>query len=210
MNYIKMIIDLLNSDIKTSEITDKTGLSKQFIGNYKNGKSEVKNMKLEKAEKLILFIGNNSGMLLSEKVCRLLNGKMTSYRIAEETGLTPQFLDAYRNGNSQIKNMGVEKAMILANYYDELKENKIRWMNKSQWNNVAERIDNLDDAKRFLKTNIYGWQTKDGAINNFKHTIMKAKKRKLALNGEPTTESNDPEYYAPWLKELSVGDLADK
>ena len=87
---------------------------------------------------------------------------------------------------------------------------KLIVLNKSQWNNVAERIDNLDGAKHFLKTHTYNWMTKKGALNNFKHTIMKAKKRKLALNEKSTIESNNPEFYVAWLKEITVDDLVDK
>lgn len=89
-------------------------------------------------------------------------------------------------------------------------KDKLVVLNKSQWNNVAEKINNVDDAKRFLKTHTYGWMTKKGALNNFKHTVMKSKKLKLSLNGESTTESKNPEFYAPWLKEISVDDIADK
>lgn len=209
MKYVKTIKEILNSDLKTVDISNKTGLSKQFINNYKNGTSRVENMKLQNAEEIMKHFAD-VGVSVTEKVNRLLKGKMTSYNIAENTKLSTQFIDKFRTGTSLIENMGVDKAEKLASYYDNLKENKIRWMNKSQWNNIAGRIDNAEDAKEFLKTNIYGWSSKESALNNFKHTIMKSKKLKMAINNETAETGGNPSEYAEWLNELTTEDLADK
>lgn len=54
-----------------------------------------------------------------EKVTRLFNSNITSYRIAKDCGLTAQYVDNYRSGRSKITNMKLGKAIMLAEYYDE-------------------------------------------------------------------------------------------
>ncbi len=58
MSYIEEINNLFESDIKTSEIAKDTGLSHQYITNYRLGVSKIKNMQLEKAEILIKYIND--------------------------------------------------------------------------------------------------------------------------------------------------------
>lgn len=56
LKYINEIRNLLNSDVKTSDIAKATGLSHQYITNYRLNISKVENMQLGKAEKIIDYI----------------------------------------------------------------------------------------------------------------------------------------------------------
>lgn len=49
---INEVSKLLNSDITSYEINRHTGITRQLIDKYRSGKSELKNMTLETAEKL--------------------------------------------------------------------------------------------------------------------------------------------------------------
>jgi transcriptional regulator with XRE-family HTH domain len=49
-------------------------------------------------------------------ISELLDEKITSYRLAQETGLSVQLLDKYRHGKSNINNMTLEKAERLVNF----------------------------------------------------------------------------------------------
>lgn len=60
-------------------------------------------------------------MNLVEKIEQLLASDITSYRIAKDCELTPQYIDNYRTGKSQVKNMQLGKAQTLINYWEEIK-----------------------------------------------------------------------------------------
>ena len=56
-------------------------------------------------------------MRTSEVVRTLLNSSLTSYRIGKDTGLGATFVDNYRTGKSKLKNMSLDKAELLEDYY---------------------------------------------------------------------------------------------
>lgn len=55
-------------------------------------------------------------------ITRLLSSSLTSYKIAKDTGLPPQFLDNYRTGKSKIENMSLGKAELLVEYQLKMEE----------------------------------------------------------------------------------------
>lgn len=62
-------------------------------------------------------------MNYSTIIQQLLNSKITSYRIAKDTRMTPQYIDNYRTGKSKVENMALGKAEILVSYYQNLDTN---------------------------------------------------------------------------------------
>lgn len=55
-------------------------------------------------------------MNYEKEIKELFNSTITSYQIAKDCGLTPQFIDNYRKKDSKIENMALGKAEMLANY----------------------------------------------------------------------------------------------
>lgn len=145
-----------------------------------------------------------------EKVNRVLGSKLTSYKIAKDCGLSPQFIDNYRTGKSKVENMALGKAQILASYHDDCLIGKVRSVGKQQFINMAEDIDNLEDARRFLQSTVYGYQSKEGALNTFKHAIFQKSKGRRMAEGERVIIGGSPDEAIPWLKELSVDDIVDR
>ncbi|EGO8594491.1 TPA: XRE family transcriptional regulator [Enterococcus faecalis] len=61
-------------------------------------------------------------MTYTEKIERLIEMDLTSYRIAKETGISTQYIDKIRSGKTAIENIGLGKAEALVKYFDELSE----------------------------------------------------------------------------------------
>lgn len=61
-------------------------------------------------------------MTYTEKIERLIEMDLTSYRIAKETGISTQYIDKIRSGKTAIQNIGLGKAEALVKYFDELSE----------------------------------------------------------------------------------------
>lgn len=143
------------------------------------------------------------------KVERVLNSKLTSYKIAKDCGLSTQLIDSYRTGKSKVENMALGKAEILASYYDEHLKGNVISMNKSQWVNLARHHKTLESAKEFLGSHVFGWSSKESALQTFKHEILKDNQRGRLQKDERVPLGEKPDEVIPWLKELSVDDLAD-
>lgn len=62
--------------------------------------------------------------MYSEIIKKLLDSDLTSYRIAKDCGLSPQFIDNYRTGKSKIENMALGKAQLLVDYATKSNEKK--------------------------------------------------------------------------------------
>lgn len=58
-------------------------------------------------------------MTYTDKIRKLFDSDCTSYSIAKDTGLSPQYVDNYRKGNSKLKNMALGKAEVLINYIEK-------------------------------------------------------------------------------------------
>lgn len=63
-------------------------------------------------------------MTYTEKIKHLLASDLTSYRIAKDNSLSPQFIDNYRSGKSKVENMALGKAEVLVRYWEVLKMKK--------------------------------------------------------------------------------------
>ncbi|EFU06195.1 MULTISPECIES: hypothetical protein [Bacteria] len=61
-------------------------------------------------------------MTYTEKIERLIEMDLTSYRIAKETGISTQYIDKIRSRKTAIENIGLGKAEVLVKYFDELTE----------------------------------------------------------------------------------------
>ncbi|EGO9484717.1 XRE family transcriptional regulator, partial [Enterococcus faecalis] len=61
-------------------------------------------------------------MTYTEKIEKLIEMDLTSYRIAKETGISTQYIDKIRRGKTAIENIGLGKAEALVKYFDELSE----------------------------------------------------------------------------------------
>ncbi len=48
-------------------------------------------------------------MTYTEKIEKLIDLDLTSYRIAKETGISTQYIDKIRSGKTAIENMDLEK-----------------------------------------------------------------------------------------------------
>ena len=57
-------------------------------------------------------------MTYTEKIEKLIDLDLTSYRIAKETGISTQYIDKIRSGKTAIENIGLGKAEILVKYFD--------------------------------------------------------------------------------------------
>ena len=59
-------------------------------------------------------------MSLVDTIKKLLASDLTSYKIAKDCGMSPQYIDNYRTGRSKIENMALGKAEKLINYWEEI------------------------------------------------------------------------------------------
>lgn len=142
-----------------------------------------------------------------EIIAKLLNGKLTSYKIAKDTGLTTQYIDNYRTGKSKIENMALGKAEILVKYASSVKTVSV---NKSQWINLVGRVKNVEEAREMLGYYVYGWSSKESALETFKHSVYKWHRDIMNLKGAAIPIGTKPEELLPWLKEITIDDLADR
>lgn len=144
----------------------------------------------------------------TEIVSEVLKSKKTSYSIGQATGIKPQILDRYRNGDSKIENMSLKNAEAIVKYAQTAP--KTISSNKSQWLGMARLMGDAKSAKEFLGTHIYAYTTKESALNAFKHEIKKREINKRSLKGETNKLGTPPEELVPWLSELTVDDVADR
>lgn len=143
----------------------------------------------------------------TETIIKLLNGKLTSYKIAKDTGLTPQFLDNYRNGKSKVENMALGKAELLVKYATSI---QVVSVGKSQWINIVGSAKNIDEAKKLLKRYVFGWSSKESALQTFKHAVLKKDQISRQVKDEKVEFGEIPDEIIPWLKNITVDDLADR
>lgn len=66
-------------------------------------------------------------MTYTEKIEKLINMDLTSYRIAKETGISTQYIAKIRSGKTAIENIGLGKAELLVKYFDKLIKDKIEF-----------------------------------------------------------------------------------
>lgn len=78
-----------------------------------------------------------------QSIKELFESDETSYNIALQTGLVPQFIDNYRVKGSKIENMSVSKAEILVNYYNE-KERKLEEKTMNDYKMIEEYLENYE------------------------------------------------------------------
>lgn len=62
--------------------------------------------------------------LYTETINKLFQTDITSYQIAKDLCLSPQYIDNYRTGRSKIENMRLGKAELLVDYYNGLAQEK--------------------------------------------------------------------------------------
>ncbi len=67
-------------------------------------------------------------MTYTEKIEKLIDLDLTSYRIAKETGISTQYIDKIRSGKTAIENIGLGKAEILVKYFDDLEKTYLDMM----------------------------------------------------------------------------------
>ncbi|MBG9981763.1 hypothetical protein HZY86_01395 [Aerococcaceae bacterium DSM 111020] len=93
-------------------------------------------------------------MNLVEKIEQLLASDITSYRIAKDNGLSPQYIDNYRVGNSKIENMALGKAETLINYWEEIKMKEkltVKNLYFTHFDNDIHTLEfHIDDKKIFV------------------------------------------------------------
>lgn len=137
-------------------------------------------------------------------ITKLLESKITSYKIAKDTGLSTQLIDKYRTGNGKINNMRLDTAETLVNYAK--KKKKIVSITKTQYENMARNIKNVESAKEFLGSYIFDWSNKETALNTFKHAVLNAKNEQRIIKDLPRLKMDDID----WLKEITIDDVVDK
>lgn len=143
----------------------------------------------------------------TETIIKLLNGKLTSYKIAKDTGLTPQFLDNYRNGKSKVENMALGKAELLVKYATSI---QVVSVSKSQWINIVGSAKNINEAKKLLKRYVFDWSSKESALQTFKHAVLKKDQIARSVKDIDVPFGENPDEIIPWLENITVDDLADR
>jgi hypothetical protein len=143
----------------------------------------------------------------TEIITKLLKGKLTSYKIAKDTGLTPQYIDNYRTGKSKIENMALGKAELLVDY---AKKVAVVSVGKQQWINIVGSAKNINEAKKLLKRYVFGWSSKESALQTFKHAVLKKDQISRQVKDEKVEFGENPDEVISWLKNITVDDLADR
>ncbi|MGH2208022.1 XRE family transcriptional regulator, partial [Enterococcus faecalis] len=64
-------------------------------------------------------------MTYTQKIEKLIDMHLTSYRIAKETGISTQYIDKIRRGKTAIENIHLGKAQLLVKYFHKLIKDKI-------------------------------------------------------------------------------------
>ncbi|MFC0276430.1 hypothetical protein ACFFH2_06915 [Enterococcus devriesei] len=142
-----------------------------------------------------------------ETIAKLFNSKLTSYKIAKDTGLSTQLIDNYRTGKSKIENMALGKAELLVKYATSI---QVVSVSKSQWINIVGSAKNADEAKKLLKRYVFGWSSKESALQTFKHAVLKKDQISRQVKDEKVEFGENPDEIIPWLKNITVDDLADR
>lgn len=144
----------------------------------------------------------------TEIITKLLKGKLTSYKIAKDTGLTPQYIDNYRTGKSKIENMALGKAELLVDY---AKKVDVVSVGKQQWINIVGRAPTTpEEAKKLLGRYVYDWKSKESALAAFKHAVLKNDQLSRQAKNESVKLGENPDEVIAWLEEITVDDLADR
>lgn len=143
----------------------------------------------------------------TETIIKLLNGKLTSYKIAKDTGLTPQFLDNYRTGKSKVENMALGKAELLVKYATST---QVVSVSKSQWINIVGSAKNAGQARKVLARYVFGWSSKESALQTFKHAVLKKDQISRQVKDEKVGFGENPDEVISWLENITVDDLADR
>ena len=143
----------------------------------------------------------------TEIITKLLKGKLTSYKIAKDTGLTPQYIDNYRTGKSKIENMALGKAELLVDY---AKKVDVISVGKQQWINIVGSAKNADEAKKVLGRYVFGWSSKESALQTFKHAVLKKDQISRQVKDEKVEFGENPDEVISWLENITVDDLADR
>lgn len=142
-----------------------------------------------------------------ETIAKLFNSKLTSYKIAKDTGLSTQLIDKYRTGKSKLENMKLGNAETLVKYANS---EKTVSTNKSQWINIVGSAKNADEAKKVLGRYVFGWSSKESALQTFKHAVLKKDQISRQVKDEKVEFGEIPDEIIPWLKNITVDDLADR
>lgn len=142
-----------------------------------------------------------------ETIAKLFNSKLTSYKIAKDTGLSTQLIDKYRTGKSKIENMALGNAELLVDY---AKKVAVVSVSKSQWINIVGSAKNIDEAKKLLKRYVFGWSSKESALQTFKHAVLKRDQISRSVKDIDVPFGEIPDEIIPWLKNITVDDLADR
>lgn len=142
-----------------------------------------------------------------ETIAKLFNSKLTSYKIAKDTGLSTQLIDKYRIGGSKLENMKLGTAETLVKYANS---EKTVSTNKSQWINIVGSAKNIDEAKKLLKRYVFGWSSKESALQTFKHAVLKKDQISRQVKDEKVEFGENPDEVISWLKNITVDDLADR
>jgi len=108
----------------------------------------------------------------------LFEQDITSYRIAQETGNSNQFITGYRNEPWKIENMSLKKAKPIVNYAIELKSKggnemyRIEVLNSGEWKPTVYQFSGLitevsEKAKDIMALDIFNpvWRVLDNKDN---------------------------------------------
>lgn len=142
-----------------------------------------------------------------ETIAKLFNSKLTSYKIAKDTGLSTQLIDNYRTGKSKIENMALGKAELLVKYATSI---QVVSVSKSQWINIVGSAKNINEAKKLLKRYVFGWSSKESALQTFKHAVLKKDQISRQVKDEKVEFGENPDEVILWLENVTVDDLADR
>lgn len=142
-----------------------------------------------------------------ETIAKLFNSKLTSYKIAKDTGLSTQLIDKYRTGKSKIENMALGNAELLVDY---AKKVAVVSVGKQQWINIVGSAKNADEAKKVLGRYVFGWSSKESALQTFKRAVLKRDQISRSVKDIDVPFGEKPDEIIPWLKNITVDDLADR
>ncbi|MFG5565841.1 hypothetical protein [Enterococcus sp. DIV1444a] len=95
-------------------------------------------------------------MIYTEKIEKLIDMDLTSYRIAKETGISTQYIDKIRSGKTAIENIGLGKAEALVKYFDEVSNDSSKYI-KFDTSNLTElkRFDELPELEAVSRVKKY-------------------------------------------------------
>ncbi|XJS09827.1 hypothetical protein ACF3NG_06685 [Aerococcaceae bacterium WGS1372] len=129
-------------------------------------------------------------MKYMETIQQLLNSNRTSYSIAKDTGLSPQYVDNYRSGKSKLENMALGKAEILVEYKSKLEEIE---MIK---NMTIEEFYMLDEVS--VESDGFYYVDDENDINEMVPTPEEAFLPEDEWDGEDYSDHLHPAYLPAW------------